>query len=322
MSHEACPPLGAPDAGRLTTVVRVPAALPRPVLVAAAALLTLLAGCSSVADDARTAPRQYLAIGDSYTAGYRPAVDGEEETNTEDGFAWTVAEETGLSLVGASCSGITAVDFVGGEPCEDDMRGPGALAPTEGPEMHAVLDHLDRHGDDVELVTVALGVNDLDPCELDAQWKRCVTTAVARATRSLDTLLGELRSRLGPDVPILGLTYPDVWLGAPVAEPDSVEAPDVAERSVAVFRDVVNPALRRTYAAHGARFVDVTREFGAYVPSARTERTAEHGRLPVRVARICDLTYYCALGDVHPTREGHRAIARLVLESVEPRSAG
>lgn len=284
------------------------------------ALLGLLGACSTPADDARTAPRQYLAIGDSYTAGYRPAIDGGEERNTRDGFAWQVADETGLSLVSVSCSGITAVDFVGGEPCEDDRRGPGALAPTDGPELGAVLRHLDEHAGEVELVTVTLGVNDLRPCELDARWRDCVTTAVTEATRSLDTLLAALRRRLGPQVPILGLTYPDVWLGAPVAKPRTDEASAVAARSVAVFRDVVNPALRRTYAEHGARFVDVTSRFGAYVPPERTRRTPDHGTLPARVARICEQTYYCALGDVHPTAEGHRTIARLVLEAVRPGS--
>ena len=278
----------------------------------------LLTACSDPTDENRTAERQYLAIGDSYSAGYRPALDGEAETNTTDGFAWRVAERTGLSLVNVSCSGITTVDFVSGDPCDEELRAPEAdsLAPVKGSELAVALDHLDRHAQDVELVTVVLGVNDLRPCELDTRWRRCVTRIMPRVTAALDNLLGELRSRLGPDVPIVGLTYPDVWLGAPVLRPESPQALVTARSSVAMFRTVVNPALRATYAAHGARFGDVARAFGAYLPAGRTAESATFGTVAARAARICDETYYCAIGDPHPTPQGHRSIGDLVTQAV------
>lgn len=293
----------------------MPVALPLRALAAVAVLLTALGACSSPTDDNRTAERQYLAIGDSYAAGYRPAIGGEEARNTTDGFAWNVAERTGLSLVSVSCSGITTVDFVAGEPCDEELRGPGALAPVKGSEMAVALDHLDRHAQDVELVTVVLGANDLRPCLWNPQWRDCVRETVPRATRALDRLLTELRARLGPDVPIVGLTYPDVWLGAPVLEPASDAAREMADASLVMFRDVVNPALKKTYAAHGATFVDVTASFGAYLPADRTGETEDFGTVPARAVRICDETYYCALGDPHPTPTGHDAIARLVLDT-------
>ncbi|MCL3838825.1 SGNH/GDSL hydrolase family protein [Aeromicrobium duanguangcaii] len=291
-----------------------------PVRAAAASLaaLALLTSCStSRADEARTAERQYLAIGDSYAAGYRPALDGGEAENTTDGFAWKVAEATGLGLVNVSCSGITTVAFVNGDPCEEDRRAPGALAPVKGSEAAVALDHLDRHADDVELVTVVLGANDLRACSFDEAWRRCVAETMPRITKTLDSLLSGLRERLGPEVPIVGLTYPDIWLGAPVRQPKSAEARRVAQASVEAFRTAVNPALRRTYAAHGATFVDVTRAFGAYLPADRTIRTSKFGTIPARAARVCAETYACSLGDAHPTPEGHQRIADLVLESLE-----
>lgn len=280
--------------------------------------LSLLTACSSSpADEARTSERQYLAIGDSYAAGYRPAVDGGEAENTTDGFAWRVAQETGLDLVSVSCSGITTVAFVSGDPCEEELRAPGALAPVKGSELAVALDHLDRHADDVELVTVVLGANDLRACAFDTGWRDCVATAVPRATRALDTILREVRDRVGADVPIVGLTYPDVWLGAPVLAPDSREAAKISEASVEMFRTLVNPALERTYAKHGADFIDVTEAFGAYVPVDRTTRSEAFGTLPERTARICDETYYCSLSDPHPTPEGHQLIADLVVGSYQ-----
>jgi len=294
------------------------ASFPLRAAAASLAALALTTSCSSSpADQARTAERQYLAIGDSYVAGFRPALDGGEAENTTDGFAWKIADATGLGLVNVSCSGITTVAFVDGDPCDEDLRAPGALAPVKGSEAAVALDHLDRHADDVELVTVVLGANDLRACSFDAAWRRCVAETVPRVTRALDSLLSGLRERLGPGVPIVGLTYPDVWLGAPVRRPDSAEARRVAQESVEGFRRIVNPALRRTYAAHGATFVDVTAAFGAYRPADRTVRTSEFGTIPARAARICAETYACSLGDAHPTPAGHRRIADLVLASLE-----
>lgn len=294
------------------------AAFPARALAASVIAAGLLTACSTTpADDARTAERQYLALGDSYAAGYRPAVDGGKAENTTDGFAWRVAEATGLGLVNVSCSGITTVDFVSGDPCDEELRAPGALAPAKGSELAVALDHLDRHADDVELVTVVLGANDLRACAFDTGWRRCVADAVPRATRALDILLTRVRERVGPDVRIVGLTYPDVWLGAPVLAPDSREASAIADASVEMFRTLVNPALERTYAKHGADFVDVTAAFGAYLPADRTTESADVGTLPERTARICDETYYCAMADPHPTPEGHQRIADLVVDAFE-----
>jgi hypothetical protein len=39
--------------------------------------------------------------------------------------------------------------------------------------------------------------------------------------------------------------------------------------------------------------------------------------IPVPVARICTLTYSCALGDVHPTVAGNKLIAAQVVDAVQ-----
>jgi lysophospholipase L1-like esterase len=308
--------------------------LPVRVVAAASTLLALVAGCSPPVDPTETSTGQYLAIGDSYSAGFGPTIDGGPAGNTTDGFAWRVAEATGLDLVNVSCSGITTVDFVEGPACPEGMRGDdgpdGPVGPVgseasrvldhvDGPvgpvgsEASRVLDHVDRHAGDIELVTVVLGVNDLRACtSFDARWRACVDRVLPRVRAALDSLLSELRERLRPGAPVVGLTYPDVWLGQPVREPGSASSTRIARASVVMFRDVVNPALRRTYAQHGARFADVTEEFGAYLP---TDPTTAAGDVPARTALICTETYYCSLGDGHPDPRGHERIADLVLET-------
>ena len=66
----------------------------------------------------------------------------------------------------------------------------------------------------------------------------------------------------------------------------------------------------------GRRFVDVTEAFGAYASPDATVESPDFGTIPARAEDICALTYYCALGDIHPTSAGHTVIARLVEEAL------
>ena len=302
----------------VTTVVRVHLVTLGRLAGALALATTALAACSTapVPPAADTGP-QYLAIGDSYAAGFRPALDGEPAQNTTSGFAWKVARDRDLQLVNVSCAGITAVAFVGGESCDEELRGPDAPPLEGGSPADAVTRHLDRYGDDVRLVTVVLGANDLRSCSLDAELRSCVQAAVPETTAAIDALLGQIRERVGSDVPIVGLTYPAFWTGEPVRRPDSEVARVVADETVDMFRTILNPALRAVYAKHDATFVDVTEEFGAYASPRATVESPDFGTIPARAEDVCALTYYCALGDIHPTSAGHTEIARIVQDALD-----
>jgi hypothetical protein len=89
--------------------------------------------------------------------------------------------------------------------------------------------------------------------------------------------------------------------------------------SVVGFRQFVNPALRATYARVGGKFADVTAATGGYVPLSRTTELAPYGRVPVAVAKICRLTYYCQYGDIHPRTPGYTIIAKLVVADLPRR---
>lgn len=304
-------------AAPITTVGRVRFSTTTRLACALVLALVALTACSTrpspPVSDARP---QYLAIGDSYAAGYRPALDGEPAQNTRSGFAWKVARDRDLGLVNVSCAGITAVAFVGGETCDEELRGPDAPPLVDGSPADAVVRHLDRYGDDVKLVTVVLGANDLRGCSLDAELRSCVQAAVPETTAAIDALLGQIRERVGSDVPIVGLTYPAFWTGEPVRRPDSEAARAVADETVDMFRTILNPALRAVYAQHDAAFVDVTEAFGAYASPDASVESPDFGTIPARAEDICALTYYCALGDIHPTSAGHATIARLVEEAL------
>ena len=113
---------------------------------------------------------------------------------------------------------------------------------------------------------------------------------------------------------IIGLTYPDVILGQYVypSLPATAARISLADLSVTAFRDLVNPALQAAYATAGGSFVDVTTATGAYLPLTETEVVKPYGRIPEAVAKVCQLTWYCAQGNIHPRTKGYALIGKLV----------
>ena len=115
-------------------------------------------------------------------------------------------------------------------------------------------------------------------------------------------------------MPIIGLTYPDVFLGAYVypAQPATAPRMALASESAVAFKSLINPALAKAYAAAGGAFVDVTAATGAYTPLTTTVTVAPYGTIPRAVARVCTLTWYCAVGNIHATSQGYALIGKLV----------
>jgi hypothetical protein len=112
-------------------------------------------------------------------------------------------------------------------------------------------------------------------------------------------------------VQIVGLSYPDVFLGAWVSR-EFPNGEDVARTSVTLYEDF-NSQIAAEYARFGARYVDVTRTTGGYRTLTDLTEDARYGQIPASVAEVCTLTYYCDRGDVHPTPAGHQAIADAVI---------
>ena len=115
-------------------------------------------------------------------------------------------------------------------------------------------------------------------------------------------------------MPIVGLTYPDVFLGLYLSKDPAQK--NLAAVSVPAFEHLLNPALSAQYAAAGATFIDVTKASGGYIPLTETTRSGTHGPTPLAVTDVCTLTYYCRLQDVHPTTRGYALIARLIVATL------
>ena len=80
-----------------------------------------------------------------------------------------------------------------------------------------------------------------------------------------------------------------------------------------MIKDLINPTLTKAYATAGGRLVDVTAASGAYTSLTRTVRLPPYGRIPVPVASVCKLTWFCAQGNIHATTRGYTFIGKLVV---------
>ncbi|GAA2690984.1 MULTISPECIES: GDSL-type esterase/lipase family protein [Actinosynnema] len=272
------------------------------------------AGGSATTSSAPPPPQKvYVSVGDSYATGFRPPVNGQRGGSSADAFSHLVAEQAELRLVNLACSGATSADLVGGADCTAGNRALDAPESTGVAQIDAAVAELEASAGQVGLVTVVIGGNDLIPCASGQtdQALACAAQAVTRVKANLATALPKLRAAAG-DAPIVGLTYPDVFLGAWVN--DAVPGGQrLAELSVSLFRDFFNTSLKAEYDKIGAEFVDVTEATGAYRPLTELVQDPVHGQVPGPVATVCELTYFCELTDVHPKPAGHEVIADGVL---------
>jgi lysophospholipase L1-like esterase len=289
--------------------------LPLRAIAALVVVLALaIAACSSASKPAQPETRYYVSLGDSYASGYQPDANGGKGGNTTNGFAYQLVDKlraagTDVELVNFGCAGATTASMLQMTGCT--ALGPASHDYPDQPQATAAEAFLREHRGKVALVTVSIAGNDVTRCGSDPNPVACFTTAVGSIKQNLSTLVAGLRDAAGADVPIIGLTYPDVALAAWLA--GGTTAQNLAHLSVTAFQTFLNPALQSTYASVGATFVDITAASGAYGSFDETTSLPPYGTIPTPVAKVCQLTFACDRHDIHPTTAGYTLIADAVL---------
>lgn len=275
-------------------------------------------------DQAAAQPPQrlYVSLGDSYASGYQPTGVGQGR-NTRNGFAYqlpAVAARRGyrLKLVNFGCGGATTTSLIEAKGCAPQALGPGGRAYPNSTQLVAAARFLRAHRGRTALVTVSISGNDVTACARAADPVGCVTAAAATIRENVSTIAKRLRRAGGAKVRIVGTTYPDVILGTWVN--GDAASQNLAGLSVVAFRSIINPALKDAYASARGRLVDVTAASGAYTPFDQVTTLYPYGSVPVAVARVCELSYYCAFRDIHARTDGYRLIADLIARTLPRRS--
>jgi hypothetical protein len=122
----------------------------------------------------------------------------------------------------------------------------------------------------------------------------------------------------GDTAPVIGLTYPDVILGDWVY-PTGATNQTLASLSVTAFDDFINPTLQAAYGG-AANFVNVTQAPYKYATAGDDtsltglpKKVLPYGKIPAAVAEICQLTYFCSLGNIHANTTGYTFIGKLIV---------
>jgi lysophospholipase L1-like esterase len=274
-------------------------------------IAALLAIPSAVQAAGPTKTQYYVSLGDSYAVGHQPG-----RGSTREGFAdqtVTKARKRGyrLKLVNFGCGGATTTSILQRKGCSKDGLAVGAAPYDNVTQANAAAAFLRAHRGQIELVTVSIGGNDVTACAGQADPISCVAAATASIKTNVSALAQRLRAAAGPRARIVGTTYPDVILGDWV-----LGNPQLAQLSVVAFQGLINPALKDAYAAGRGGFVDVTAATGAYTPLDQTTTSAQYGTIPVAVANVCDLTYFCEFQDIHSRTPGYGIIAQLIADTL------
>ena len=250
--------------------------------------------------DADSATHYYLSLGDSLAASFQPNGDL-THGYAEQLDALLVADDPKLELVKLGCGGESTASMRFGSQLPTVVLSCGTpryykrVLYPKGTQLAEAISFLEAHKGKVALVTIDIGANDLS--RFDAQGNvvtclfepaGCATQAVATA-QNLAAILEDLKAAAGPGVPIVGMTYYDVFAPLCVSSPSFLV--------VCLRVDSLNAVLANTYAAAG-------------VPVANVAGAFDNDDLPNAAANVCAWTWFCSLGDVHANTAGYGVIAQ------------
>jgi lysophospholipase L1-like esterase len=294
-----------------------------PLLTLAVALVLVLALPAASPAGTRSPPTQlYVSLGDSYATGYQATAQGAGR-NTRNGFAYQLsglARSRGYNfkLVNFGCGGATTTSILQAKGCVPRARALGGPVYTNKTQTAAAEAFLRANRGKVGLITVSIGGNDVTKCVNQADATTCVAEGVKVIKTNVTKLAKRLRAAAGPNVRIVGITYPDVVLGLWTTGKQSDQ--DFAKLSLFAFRGLLNPALKESYTSvRRGSFVDVTTATGAYTPLEQTTTLAPYGTIPVAVAKVCQISYYCQFRDIHARTNGYKIIAQLIAKTLPNR---
>jgi lysophospholipase L1-like esterase len=248
---------------------------------------------------ATASPTYYLSLGDSLAQGVQPNKSG-ASVETNQGYPnqlYTALHMTNptLKLVKLGCPGETTGTMING----------GICTYSDGSQLKQAAAFLSKHHGHVQLVTIDIGANDLNPCVVLTNLKKlvkCLEKVFLQVETNLATIMATLTAAEGSNVPTtIGMTYyvPQLaeWLeGTPAAKA-------LAKDSVSLGQGF-GTLLSGVYTKFGAKVADVFDAFQSTAPFSKKVNTA-FGKIPLPVAYICSYTWECAAPPVGPNEHAN-----------------
>jgi lysophospholipase L1-like esterase len=284
-----------------------------------ALLALLLAAAVPALAEAKEPRKLYVSLGDSLSVGVQQDATG---TNvlTNHGYARQLAKKVKrVKLIQFGCANTTTEEFIKGAKCAFPAHDPGYKNNSPKTSQLATAERfLRKNRERIAFVTIDLGSNDLLTCgeggTIDVE---CVTRGVADIRENVPQIAKRLRKAAGKQVPMAAGTLYDPFLEQ-WFHGDTGKA--VAQASVELARDQVNPAVTEGFKERKFKIARVAEAFDTYVPFENTTTFADQTGVPVAVAQICRLSAICMpppFGpDPHATDEGYAVIAAAFREAL------
>ena len=286
-------------------------ALALAVLVLAGVALAVL----GLAQDRRTqappvvaaAPLQVVSLGDSLSRGVQPVGAGGAAVATDRGYPPRLtrllrARHPDVRLVEAGCGGADVGTLLRGGRCAPRAPVPYAGDGPSSSQVAWAVRELRSRGDAPTLVTLDVGGNDLLRCLRPDRraLERGLAAQRPGLERGLRAIARRLRAAAGPRTVLVGATVHDPFVGLLRVG----GAPrDVVLALHRAIHDRTNPRLARILRREGWLVADLGRALGGGGTTS--------GRDPTAVRAACELTWMCAVGDVHLQDAGYARAARL-----------
>ncbi|MGB7932900.1 MAG: SGNH/GDSL hydrolase family protein [Gammaproteobacteria bacterium] len=277
--------------------------------------------------DNRSKDKFYLSLGDSLSVGVQPDAAGVNQ-RTDDGYPDQLfnilsEEEKNLRLVKLGCENR--------ETTENMISGGGCFY-EKGSQLAQAVKFLRKHRDDVALITIDIGVNDVifSGCIIETDG---IVTGVdvgcildpdggpfAQVAANLPIILSTLQQAAGDDTPIVALNYYNTFLASWLTGTDGQV---LAEQSALLASILNNDVLGQTYAAFSIPVADVAGAFDSdnFTDVVPFPTPGSPYMIPQNVALICLWTYMCVpepVGpNIHANPTGYGVIAATI-EQVLP----
>jgi lysophospholipase L1-like esterase len=269
-------------------------------LVAVVVLTAAFVGAAGTASAASKAT-YYLSLGDSLAGGAAKQYPDQLFNAVRDDYKQ-------LRLVKMGCGGETALGMIVG----DVGCAPGIY--EHGSQLNQAVAFLQAHPGEVAFITIDIGANDILGLYGCADFETfvidgaCVDANLPTVEGNMATILHALHGA-APGVPVVGMTYYDVFLGTWY-----LGAPSVALADHPVVKEL-NEGFAATYEANATIVADVWAAFDS--DDFEVIDTEDWGGVPTNVAHICDWTAFCLTLDIHPNMTGYGVIAE-AFEDVLP----
>jgi lysophospholipase L1-like esterase len=270
----------------------------------------------------RSEDKFYLSLGDSLSVGVQPDVAGINQ-RTDDGypdqlFNTLSAEENTLRLVKLGCEN---------RETTENMISGGECFYEEGSQLAQAVKFLRKHGDDVALITIDIGVNDVifSGCIIETDG---IVTGVdvdcilapdgpfAQVAANLPIILSTLQQAADDDIPIVALNYYNTFLASWLTGP---EGQVLAEQSALLASILNNDVLGQTYAAFNVSVADVAGAFDSnnFTDMVPFPTPDSPFMIPQNVALICLWTYMCVPDPVGPNIHANPAGYGVIAATIE-----